>query len=170
MSLNQRLRSSKDSRARGQNPASHTLCAEMAFEALNRGPRRARHLPWDRPSLPVTPEQGQLFAFCFSLASNLLEKHPNPRSEGPRPRSTCSERAGSQASRGGSSLPLPQGPRDWAGFPQWAVGHVPTLRAAFWGGRGPSSGPAKAGLLEDARWALRPVREEWGLQGFGSGE
>lgn len=69
MSLNQLLRSSKESRARGQDPASHALCAETAFEALNRGPRRAQHLPWDRTYLPVTPEQGQLFEFCFVFLS-----------------------------------------------------------------------------------------------------
>lgn len=103
--------------------------------------RRPRHLLKDKRYLPVTPTQRQLLTFCFVfVTSDSAGKNTQTlRSEHPRPGSTCIEGAGSQArTKKEPAYAYSRAPRDLVGFPQWAVGHVPTKApqgCVLWKGR-----------------------------------
>lgn len=75
---------------------SQTLCVQVAFEAFHRRSGQAGHLLRDECYLPVTPKQGQLFAFCFVFLSPPI-CWKNTQTLGSERSSTCSEKAGSQA-------------------------------------------------------------------------
>lgn len=85
--------------------------------------------------------------FCFSLTSDSAGKTPKPLSQStPGLAAPASIKAGSQArTKKEPAYACTRAPRDWAGFPQWAVGHVPT--EAPWGcilGRGRPGGAAQS--------------------------
>lgn len=122
-------------------------------ESGNPKPRVPRR-PFAVPSQKTqTPAKGQTLPtsdthtaaafdilFCFSLTSDSAGKNTQAlRSEHPRPGSTCIEGAGSQArTKKEPAYAYSRAPRDPVGFPQWAVGHVPTKApqgCVLWKGR-----------------------------------
>lgn len=113
----------------------------MAFEALHRRSGQAGHLLRDACYPLVTPKRGQLFAFCFVFLSPPI-CWKNTQTLGSERSSTCSEKAGSQARieeeaacacTRGTMLDSPSG--------HWGMCPPRRLRAAFWGGGGPSRDP-----------------------------
>lgn len=139
--------------------------------------------PFAEDSARLTPAQGQTLsasntqtvaAFRVLFFSHLQFCWKNTQTLGSEHPSTCSERAGSQArTEEEPACADTMAPRDWAGFPQWAVAHVPTkgLQGCLLG-KGKAREAAQSwtpGRL--APWDdIGPVREEWGLRGFGTCE
>lgn len=163
VSLDQRLRSPEESRARGAGSG--------AMEALHRGPHGPHTGPG--PTLPASDTQtGRLFAFCFVFLSPPIcwKNTQTPRLRGPGlaapaargPEAKCAKE---EAACACPRAPGPQGP---GRIPPAGSGACAHPQGCILGGRGPSSGPANAGLLEDTSWARGPPGRSraWGLWGL----